>query len=220
MRHVWRAVLTPSYISTLSKNVGEKLVELGMAGMWGRQDAWEEALGRTYTEIDGLQVEDLVLTGWRIVCSYSRDAGGVVSKFLQGLRGGRILASRCGGCGRTLLPPRSFCEWCFKDVDTVVELTGDGEVATYSLSYIGTDPRERLPEPKVVAVIWFEDTKVIHPSTRSVVHAAGILHMVGDVKPADVHIGMKVKPVWKPPEQRVGSILDILHFKPRGDYQR
>lgn len=215
MRRVWKAALASSYLSTLPGDVAGKLTKLGLASEWGRQASWEEALGRTYTEINGLQADELVLTGWKILCRYSRDAGGYISKFLEGLRGGRILASRCSRCGRTLVPPRSFCEWCFVDVTTWVELSGYGEVATYSLSYIGTDPRERMTVPKAVAVIWFDDTKVIHPSTKSVVHAAGILHMVGGVKPEEVHIGMKVRPVWRPSEERVGSILDILHFTPK-----
>jgi hypothetical protein len=38
--------------------------------------------------------------------------------------------------------------------------------------------------------------------------------MLGDVDPQQVHIGMKVQAVWKPPAEREGSILDIKHFRP------
>jgi uncharacterized protein len=40
------------------------------------------------------------------------------------------------------------------------------------------------------------------------------MHMLGGVDPQAVHIGMKVKAVWKPPEEREGSILDIRYFAP------
>ena len=40
------------------------------------------------------------------------------------------------------------------------------------------------------------------------------MHMLGEVDPEDVHVGMKVKAVWKPREERTGAITDILYFKP------
>jgi uncharacterized OB-fold protein len=212
LSRVHRAGLTASYIAELPADVRRAFTRLGIIGDWGRLASWDEALGKTYTEISEMKVEEIILTNWRISCSYSRDPGRAVSRFLEGLRNGRILVTRCTRCGRTLLPPRSFCEWCFIDVETWVELTGLGEVATYSLSYIGTDPRERLTHPKIVAVIWFEDTKIIIPASRHTVHAAGLLHIIADTKPEDVKIGMRVKPVWKPRNERVGSILDISHF--------
>jgi hypothetical protein len=43
----------------------------------------------------------------------------------------------------------------------------------------------------------------------------GLLHVLGDVRPHDVRIGMEVEAVWKPDEERTGSILDISHFRPR-----
>jgi uncharacterized OB-fold protein len=45
----------------------------------------------------------------------------------------------------------------------------------------------------------------------------GIMHMLGQVDPQEVHIGMRVKAVWKPPDERQGSITDIRYFKPLED---
>ena len=42
----------------------------------------------------------------------------------------------------------------------------------------------------------------------------GFMHMLGEVDPKKVKIGMRVKAVWKPADERVGSINDILYFKP------
>ena len=42
----------------------------------------------------------------------------------------------------------------------------------------------------------------------------GIMHLLGEVDPKAVHVGMKVQAVWKPPEQRAGQITDILYWKP------
>jgi uncharacterized OB-fold protein len=38
--------------------------------------------------------------------------------------------------------------------------------------------------------------------------------MLGEVDPDHVKIGMRVKAVWKPEEDREGAITDILYFKP------
>jgi uncharacterized OB-fold protein len=42
----------------------------------------------------------------------------------------------------------------------------------------------------------------------------GILHMLSEIDPEDIKVGLKVKAVWKKPEERTGSITDILYFKP------
>jgi uncharacterized OB-fold protein len=44
----------------------------------------------------------------------------------------------------------------------------------------------------------------------------GFLHMLSEVAPDDVSIGMEVEAVWKPAGERSGSILDIEYFRPRG----
>jgi len=61
-----------------------------------------------------------------------------------------------------------------------------------------------LDPPEIPAVIRLDETS-----------EGGFLHMLGDVAPADVSIGMQVEAVWKPVDERVGSILDISHFRPR-----
>jgi hypothetical protein len=45
----------------------------------------------------------------------------------------------------------------------------------------------------------------------------GLLHMLGEVDPEEVRIGMEVEAVWKPVGERIGSILDIDHFRPGRD---
>jgi uncharacterized protein len=42
----------------------------------------------------------------------------------------------------------------------------------------------------------------------------GIMHKLGEVDPKKVKVGMKVKAVWLPPEERQGAITDIAYFKP------
>jgi uncharacterized OB-fold protein len=42
----------------------------------------------------------------------------------------------------------------------------------------------------------------------------GIMHLLGEIDPKKVHIGMKVKAVWKSEKEREGAITDIKYWKP------
>ena len=137
---------------------------------------------------------------------YAWSAGIAMSRFLNELKNGRILASVCKKCNRIVVPPRVFCEMCFKPVDGYTYVKDTGKVNTYSISYIAADA-SRVKEPTIVAVIELDGASP----------GIGILHVLGEVKPEEVKSGMRVKAVWKPPEQREGAITDIKYFKPIGE---
>lgn len=134
---------------------------------------------------------------------YSWTAGQAISKFLNGLKEGKIFGVKCNKCGRVMVPPRMFCELCYKPIDGWVELKDTGTVETFSISYIDPDAKP-LPEPVIVAVISIDGAS---PNM-------GIMHILDEVKPEDVYIGMKVKAVWKSENEREGAITDIKYWKP------
>lgn len=133
---------------------------------------------------------------------YRWAAGVAIGKFLEGLQAGKILASHCRECDRTVVPPRAFCEMCFVPVGEYVEVPSTGTVNTFVISWIATD-RSRLQKPLVPAVIDIDGTS-----------NAGLLHLVGNVDPKKVKIGMRVRAVWRPAKERKGDITDLLHFEP------
>ncbi|HZB02915.1 MAG TPA: Zn-ribbon domain-containing OB-fold protein [Actinomycetota bacterium] len=135
---------------------------------------------------------------------YAWDTGIAVSEFLRGLRRGVILARECRKCRRVLVPPRMFCEQCFRPTDRWVEVADTGTVNTYSICHIRWD-MEPLSEPELPAVI------EIDGASRGI----GIMHKLGQVDPDDLAVGMAVEAVWAPEEERTGSILDIRYFRPR-----
>lgn len=137
---------------------------------------------------------------------YSWAAGVAISRFLDELKEGRIIARKCMNCKRILVPPRMYCEQCFRPTDEWVQIKDTGSVNTYSISHVGTDAR-RLKTPILVAVI---DLDGATPGM-------GILHNLGEVEPSKIKVGMKVKAVWKSSSERQGSILDIRYFKPLGE---
>jgi uncharacterized OB-fold protein len=96
-----------------------------------------------------------------------------------------------------------FCEHCYGPTDEWIELKDTGTIETFSISYLDSDAR-RIKEPILIGVISIDGASPLH----------GFMHYFGEVSPDDIHIGMKVKAVWKPAKEREGAITDIKYFKP------
>ncbi len=135
--------------------------------------------------------------------SYTWSTGLAIGTYLEGLKKGKLLGVRCRSCNRIMVPPRMFCEECFRTVDEFVPLHDTGTVNTFAICYIKTDA-SRQKRPQLPAVV------EIDGATKGM----GILHLLGELKPADVRIGMKVRAVWKPARDRKGDITDIRYFRP------
>jgi uncharacterized protein len=134
---------------------------------------------------------------------YSWDPGEAMGAFLEGMRDGLILATVCSQCERTLVPPRKFCERCFRPTDTWTDVEAIGTVQTFSICHVRWD-MVPLDPPELPAVIRLGGAS-----------EGGFLHILGEVDPANVTIDMAVEAVWKPLRDRAGSILDIAYFRPR-----
>ena len=160
------------------------------------------------TPLSGKELKsDKVITfKWRPNAKYAWSAGIAYGRYLDELKAGRIIGRRCSRCERILVPPRMFCEHCFVATDEWVYVKDTGTINTYSLSYLDADAN-RIKEPILVAVI---DIDGASPGI-------GILHLLGNVDPDKIDVGMKVKAVWKPPEEREGSVTDILFWEPLED---
>jgi len=134
---------------------------------------------------------------------YAWDTGEAIGRYLEELKAGRLVARRCIQCERVMIPPRMFCERCFRPTDAWVVVKDTGRVNTFSLSYVTWDVR-RLSRPEIPAVIEIDGASP----------GMGILHLVRKVAPKQMRVGMRVRAVWKPPSKRVGSITDIAYWEP------
>ena len=145
----------------------------------------------------------ILATHWKPRLEYRWDAGVAISRYLAELKNGRIIGMKCRRCRRTVVPPRVVCEWCWEPMDEWVYLEDTGTINTFSVCYIRWDA-SRAKEPLIPAVIEIDGAS----------KGAGILHLLDEVSTADIAIGMRVKAVWKPVDERTGSITDVKYFKP------
>ncbi|MHB8566302.1 MAG: Zn-ribbon domain-containing OB-fold protein [Nitrososphaerales archaeon] len=145
---------------------------------------------------------ELIVTQFEADLKYAWASGVAISRFLKELKHGRIIARKCNRCNRIMVPPRMFCEDCFRDTNEWVYVKDTGTINTYSIAHVGTDA-SRLPNPLYVAVINIDGASPM----------MGFLHLLGEVQ-SELKVGMKVQAVWKLEAERTGSILDIKYFKP------
>lgn len=152
----------------------------------------------------------VTVTRHRADAKYAWSAGEAMSRFLEELKAGKLIARDCRGCERILFPPRMFCELCYRPTDTWRYIRDTGKIETFSISYLDQDAR-RIREPIFVGVV----------SLDGATEKMGIMHYFDEI-PSDsagplgkgIRIGMRVKAVWKALEDREGSVLDIKHFRP------
>ena len=131
-------------------------------------------------------------------------AGIAGERFFVALRDkGVILGAPCASCGITYVPPRIYCEHCFKELKEAAysDVGLRGRVRSFTVARLDKDGHE-LEKPELFAVIGFG------PETT------GLLHKLGGVTPEAVKVGLEVEAVLKPKAEREGRITDIEHFRP------
>jgi uncharacterized OB-fold protein len=135
---------------------------------------------------------------------YRYAAGRYGSIFLHGLREGKILASRCSKCDRTLVPPRIACTGCFGRMEEIVEVPPRGTLMSYTVvTFPFLDPFTGVqrPIPYGYGMVRFEG------ATNT------FQYFLSEKEPARLRVGMAVEAVFR--EQRKGEISDLVHFAPK-----
>jgi uncharacterized OB-fold protein len=104
--------------------------------------------------------------------------------FFQAAAEHRLVVQRCTGCGHTRLPPAPLCPECRSTDSDWKQVSGRGEVYTYTIVHRPIAAGQQLPF--VIAVIALE--------------GAGGVRMISnvvDAKPEDLAIGLPVELVWE-----------------------
>lgn len=126
------------------------------------------------------------------------------SAFYRGLEQGRILGQRCPACGKVYVPPRSACPADGTPTTDEVELAETGTVTTFcivNVPFLG----QRITPPYVSAYVLLDGADI------------AFLHLILDCPPEDVHMGMRVRAVWRPREEWGTTVENISHFSPTGE---
>ena len=114
---------------------------------------------------------------------------------------GKLYGAKCQGCNLVYVPPKMYCEQCFEELKDWQEVGNKGSVVTYTVAHVGLDG-SRLEQPVIMAMVLIDGAH------------GGLVHMLGEVKPDAVKIGMKVEAVIKDKADRTGGIHDIKYFRP------
>jgi uncharacterized OB-fold protein len=121
-----------------------------------------------------------------------------LKEFFDGVRAGRLVVQRCGGCGTAAVPPKAFCSVCQRREWERTPLEGAGEVASYTV--IRVPPGRLAAEaPYAIVVVRFpEGVSLLGRTTGLPLEALCVGLPVRFVPPAD--------PALEPP---------VITFAPR-----
>ncbi len=145
------------------------------------------------------RVTDLRAWPGEFPVSHLYTVGVAGERFLRELKAGRFLGTRCASCDRVYLPPSLFCPRCFAALEEWKEVGPQGVVRAVTTAYRGVDGGP-LDRPDTIVLIQLDG-------------ADGLLaHRIG--RSEGVEIGARVEPVFRESAERVGSILDVRHFRP------
>ena len=148
--------------------------------------------------------EPVTMTITPVRLRYQHTASPSESAYLRGLAEGRLIGQRCPECEQVYIPSRGTCPADGVPTDTVVELPDAGTVTTFSVVNVGY-PGQHVKPPYVAAAILLDGADI------------AFHHLVLGCDPAEVHLGMRVKAVWKPREEWGTTADTISHFAPTGE---
>ncbi len=126
------------------------------------------------------------------------------STFLRALEQGKLLGARTGEDGKVYFPPREANPATGLELDNYVELPDKGTVTTFAIINIPF-AGQRIKPPYVAAYVLLDGADI------------PFLHLVTEIDPADVRMGMRVQAVWKPKEEWGLGIDNIDYFRPTGE---
>lgn len=114
----------------------------------------------------------------------SPTADAITLPFWQAAAEHRLVVQRCTACGKTRLPPAPLCASCRSEDADWQEISGRGEIYTYTIVHRPIAANQ--PLPTLIAVIALE--------------GSGGLRMLSNVvgaDPEDLEIGAPVELVWE-----------------------
>ena len=139
----------------------------------------------------------------QITLRYRFAAGRHATRFFTALRDeGKILATR-DAAGNVMVPPRPVCGLSGLPMEEWGEGGPDGVLAGCTIVYVPfIDPMTGVqrPVPYGFGLVRFDGADT------------SIYHLLDATDPAQIGVGKRVRAVFRPREERIGSLADIRHF--------
>ena len=135
---------------------------------------------------------------------YRYTPGTSPSKFLRGMKEGRILGQRCAKCSKVYVPPRGSCPMCGSAFSEEVEVKDTGTLVTFAIVNVNFANRV-IDLPYVSGEVLFDGS-----DTTSMV-------LVQGASVEEVRMGMRVKAHWLPKDQWDFTFANIDYVEPTGE---
>ena len=161
-------------------------------------------------EVTGVPESVSSVEAVRSVCTpirmeYTYTPGRALSDYLVAMKDKRIVAERCPQTGQVFVPPRGVSPVAGVVTEGKVELPDTGYVESFNITRVPIATRPDLEPPYCSAWIVLDGASV------------GFMGLVVNCEPESVHMGMRVKAVWKPDDELEMAATNILGWEPTGE---
>ena len=136
-----------------------------------------------------------------IYLKYNFTAGSATSRFLSEIKKGKLVGQRCPECSNVYVPPRGSCAACGVATVEEVEVADKATVQSFTIVYIPI-PGNPIKPPYIIANLVPDGSNI------------SFIHLMSECVNEDVHIGQRVKAVWKPEEEWDYAMDNISYWKP------
>jgi len=143
-----------------------------------------------------------IVTPLRLTYDYT--PGTAASRYLRKVAQGELSGQRCPKCKKVYVPPRGSCPTCGVPTEEEITLEQKGTITAFcivNIPFMG----QAVEVPYVNATVKLDGADI------------GFYHLIQEVAAEDVHIGMRVEPVWKPREEWGPTTESIAYFRPIKD---
>jgi uncharacterized protein len=136
---------------------------------------------------------------------YRYTPGEAASRFFREVTdNSRLVGQRCPECGKVYVPPRGVCPRDGVPTPEEVEVPGTGTVTIFcivNLPFAG----QLVECPYVCASVLLDGAD------------SELFHLIQEVDPAEVRMGMRVEPVWVEAGDEAAGLARIKYFRPSGE---
>ena len=136
-----------------------------------------------------------------VYLQYNFTAGKAPARFLTQVKKGILTGQRCPRCANVYVPPRGSCAACGVPTEEEVVLPDVATVQSFTIVAIPI-PNNPITPPYVIANLVLDGANL------------SFIHLMSECVNEQVHIGQRVRAVWKPEEEWTYAMDNIRYLKP------